>query len=1001
MTTLNLCPSASASSGSFRRQGRAKRFKSAFIILFTAGFALSLASCKKPEPEAPKVIEVSSSSRLIVSQGLSVNGAVTVSETFAFTAPDSWTASVTDTKASAWVTLSPSSGPAGNVVMNVTAKANDTFADREAKVTITSGTASVGFTVRQSAKMPPVESVKIVPDAVELTEGETTDVLIVVEPAQANHDVTWSSDDESIATAAPGGADKGTITAAHEGVTYVKASIEGKQAVCKVTVKMKVIPAEYIALNTTTLNMKEGETETLQATVYPLESTDKVITWTSDYPNVATVDANGTVTAVGSGSTSVTARCGSAAASCLVSVARNTVPVESITLNKSSLMLMENASERLIATVLPEDATDKTVNWSSNNTSVATVDTEGLVKAIQNGSCTITATAGSASSSCQVSVDRNIVLVTSVTLDKTALSLKENETARLTATVLPENATDKTVTWTSGNTDVAAVGSDGTVYARNAGTVYITATAGNQQASCAVTVTRNIIEPTGITLNKTELTLAPNGRETLFATVLPENATDKSVTWSGGDPNIATIGSDGMVYAVGEGTTTVTASTANGFKASCNVTVKSDVIPATRIILDKTELTLQIGSTGKVIATVSPENATDKTVTWSSELPGIASVGSDGTVYANSVGSTIVIARAGNVMATCKVNVVPVPVSSITLNMTALTLDVGGTDRILATVGPDNATDKTVTWTSSDPTVVFVDGTGQVTAYKPGKATITAKAGDKTATCTVTVNPVKVTSVSLNKTELELKVGASETLTATVAPENATDKTVTWTSQHPEVATVDANGKVTAVAKGSTTITAKAGDVTAVCSVTTSGGPVTAITLDKTELTLLVGASETLTATVSPDDADDKTVNWTSSDTSKATVDDNGKVTAVAPGTATITATAGEKSATCTVTVNPVSVTSVTLNKDNLELLVGASETLTATVAPDNATYKTVTWTSSDTSKATVDDNGKVTAVAPGTVTITAAADGKSATCTVTVPNPAGSFEGTGEENWD
>ena len=163
-------------------------------------------------------------------------------------------------------------------------------------------------------------------------------------------------------------------------------------------------------------------------------------------------------------------------------------------------------------------------------------------------------------------------------------------------------------------------------------------------------------------------------------------------------------------------------------------------------------------------------------------------------------------------------------VTSVTLDKTELALTVGDAAvQLKATVAPDNATDKTVTWTSSNPAIATVDATGKVTAVAGGEATITAKAGDKTATCKVTVkaNVVAVTSVKLDKTELALTVGdAAVQLKATVAPDNATDKTVTWTSDKTSVATVDATGKVTAVAEGEATITAKAGDKTATCKVT-------------------------------------------------------------------------------------------------------------------------------------------------------------------------------------
>ena len=172
------------------------------------------------------------------------------------------------------------------------------------------------------------------------------------------------------------------------------------------------------------------------------------------------------------------------------------------------------------------------------------------------------------------------------------------------------------------------------------------------------------------------------------------------------------------------------------------------------------------------------------------------------------------------------------------------------------------------------------------------------------AACEPKASPVKeVTGVSLSQTSVSLEAGASVTLTATVSPSDATDKTVSWTSSNAGVASVS-GGVVTAVAEGTATITATAGGKSAKCEVTVRRKvvAVTGVSLNKTALTLSPGASFQLEATVSPSDATDKTVTWTSSDPSKVTVE-NGLVKAVSPGTASITAVAGGKSAKCDVTV--------------------------------------------------------------------------------------------------
>ena len=170
--------------------------------------------------------------------------------------------------------------------------------------------------------------------------------------------------------------------------------------------------------------------------------------------------------------------------------------------------------------------------------------------------------------------------------------------------------------------------------------------------------------------------------------------------------------------------------------------------------------------------------------------------------------------------------------------------------------------------------------------------------------------PINVTGVSLNKTSTSLEAGATETLSATVAPSTATDKTVTYSSSDKEVATVTNAGKVTAVKAGNAdiTVTTKDGNKTAKCTLTVTAKqiPVTGVTLDKSTLSLEVGATESLNATIAPSNATYKAVGFTSSDEAIATVDDNGLVTAVAPGTADITVESienGSKTAVCTLTV--------------------------------------------------------------------------------------------------
>lgn len=301
-------------------------------------------------------------------------------------------------------------------------------------------------------------------------------------------------------------------------------------------------------------------------------------------------------------------------------------------------------------------------------------------------------------------------------------------------------------------------------------------------------------------------------------------------------------------------------------------------------------------------------------------------------------------------------------------------------------------------YTSSDKNiadVVFEDGVPFIQYKDFGHCTITVKAKVGDGIATYQVNVLKhVTGVTLDKTQAEVNIHETLALNATVTPADADDKSIKWSSSNTSIATVDANGVVTGIKEGTVTITATANDKvlgtkSASCEVTVKKVPVTSVTLDKTTAEAFVGDAFKFNATVEPNNATYPELAWSSSDERIAKVDQNGNVTCIKEGTVTITAKNIDSnlSATCVVTVSKIDVESVALNKETLDLVVGNNETLVATISPDNATYKGVSWISSDASIAKVDANGKVTAVAPGTATITVKTnDGeKVATCTVTV----------------
>ena len=510
-----------------------------------------------------------------------------------------------------------------------------------------------------------------------------------------------------------------------------------------------------------------------------------------------------------------------------------------------------------------------------------------------------------------------VVSVTGVTLNKTSTSIQVGGTETLTATVSPKDAANKKVTWKSSNAAIASVDANGKVTGVKAGEATITVTTedGGKTATCKVTVSDKEIKVTGVKLNKSETSLLVGGNETLTATVLPEDATNQNVTWKSDKPEIASVDANGKVTGVAAGEATITVTTEDGGKtATCKVTVSDTEIKVTGVTLNKTALTLETGASETLTATVAPAEATNKKVTWKSDKPEIASVDANGKVTGVKAGeATITVTTEdGGKTATCKVTVSDkeIKVTGVKLNKSETSLLVGGNETLTATVLPEDATNQNVTWKSDKPEIATVDANGKVTAVKVGEATITVTTedGGKTATCKVTVKPNLVSEITL--AALAIYVGESKAVTATVKPDDATNKELTWKSSDESIATVDATGKVTGVKIGTTTITATARDgsgVSGSCTVTVLSH-VKKVTVTPANLTLGKNKSYTLTATVDAQPGTDTGVTWTSSDTTIATVDATGKVTATDKvGTVTITATSKAdpaKKGTCTIKVS-------------------------------------------------------------------------------------------------
>ncbi|RYQ48633.1 alpha-amylase, partial [Bifidobacterium pseudolongum subsp. globosum] len=502
------------------------------------------------------------------------------------------------------------------------------------------------------------------------------------------------------------------------------------------------------------------------------------------------------------------------------------------------------------------------------------------------------------------------------------------------------------------------------------------------------------------------------------ATFTPENATYQHLVWQSMEPSVVRGGADGVIRAVGNGTADLIAySYGRIHKKTIHVTVGGDApinVPVESVSINGGDVTMQAGETKTLSTTVSPSNATNKKVTWSTSNPMVASVDNSGTITARKAGTVTIKAMAGGKSASVTVTVEeapPAPYASVKIDGGDLSVKAGETRqltaKLLAADGTEVTSDDALTWRSSNTAVASVDANGLVTGVAKGTANITVTVGDKSDAVTATVTEDEPVANSTTIYYPSSKFGANSTYlhwrfvngTWTAAPGDkmsaACDGYVSFTIANPDAKDIefvfnngsgqwDNKGGISGqnyMASGETVvITDNSGNyaTTAPCVVTI---PVTSVTIAGGDFTLKEGDAKKITATVAPANATDKAVTWASSDASVATVDASGTVKAVKAGTATITATAGGKSATVKVTVTgeepvvvpvqSVSISGSGVSNGKATISVGTNLNLTATVSPSNATVGAVYWSSSDTSVATVDGSGKVTAKAEGVTAIT------------------------------
>ena len=825
----------------------------------------------------------------------------------------------------------------------------------------------------------------------------TAEVLDAAGHPVLGRKVVWATADSKIASVSSDGIVSGVAV----GTVQVAASAEGKSAIAEITVNPT--PVASVRLTPSSRDLLVGQTVTLSAQAVDADGNElanRPITFSTSNSSVASVSSAGVVTALAPGSTIITAA--SEGKNAVSTITVSSIPVAAVVVTPNSNPLVVGQTVQLKGE--PRDGAGQVLSgrpliWTTSAASVASVSSTGLVTAIAPGNATITASSEGKSGTATITVSPKPV--SSVIVSPSQSTVIVGRTMQLTAQVTDEQGnvlSGRPISFSSGTPSIATVSAGGLVTGISPGPVTITATSEGKTGTATITVVPMPVVRVNVMPPDPNVTVG----ETLQMSVVVEGEngvtlTGRQVSWSSGASEVASIAVGGLLTARTPGTTVVFA-TVEGVVGTATVTVRA--VPVGSVVVTPPTSSVVVGDAVQLSAAVRDASGNPlpgRLVGWSSSDDAIAVVSSTGRVTGLKVGTATITASSEGKSGTATVTVTGAPVASVTVSPPNAGLTIGQTTTLTAKTLDANGeelTGRAIAWSTSAPSVATVSSTGVVTASGVGSATITATSEGKTGTATITVTTVPVASVTVAPTTLPLQVGGTGTLTATTrdAQNNVlTGRTISWTSGTPGVATVAPNGTVTALAPGTSLITATSEGKSGTATVTVTAVPVASVAVSPTSASLTIGETQQATATARDAQGNalaGRTITWQSGNTNVATVTQAGLITAVGVGNTTVTATSEGKTGTVAVSVAAPAVGSVSVTPPTASVNVAFTTTLTATVRDaDGATMTgaAVTWSTDKPSIASVTQSGVVTGMSPGTATITATSGGKSGTATITV----------------
>ena len=819
-------------------------------------------------------------------------------------------------------------------------------------------------------------------------------------------------------------------------VTLAWTDESGATMVAYCTITVITSPTDF-SIDPSQLELEVGKSEYLTTNLTGTQN----ITWISSDPKLVKVDAQTGNTAA---KVTATDKTGSAVitafnvdnnayATCVVTV---TAPVSSIQIAVSTGGSNYKTTDDyetpittgflfLKAVYTPDNATNTDMVWKSRDESVATIDASGRVTILKEGTTRITVAPSynpnNVNAECYLTVTD--VPVDKISVDETDLKMIKGDTYEVLTTLTgkPEGSTptDTKLIWSSSNENVATVDDAGIITAVDVGTATIMVRANNPTADCEPVMINVTVRNKLMTINfeKTTAEVAVNSTADLNVIFNPLDNVEKKLHVHSSDESLVTVtqklDDDNnptpvlQLTGLKEGMAVITcySDDLKGYAGgidnpiSCIVTITKEVIPATDFAITPTSDTIKVGGTTQLTPIFTPENTSDKSVTYVSSDESVATVSADGVVTGVRVGMAVIqcTATASGKTASCSITVE----QAVTLQLTPSSRELakGHSFTIKKKVTPSTA-NAAADWKSSNSAIAKVTSAGKVTGKKYGSVNITCtlKNYDVSATCRVKVAKLRST-VKLNKSSIRINIGQTYRLKKTVWTNGSKNPKVKFKSKNKRIASVGkTSGKIKGKRVGSTVITATTSDsvhAKAKCRVIVIRRA-TLIRLNKTYANCYIGKTLRLKASIKPKNASIKKVKWSSSNPKVASVLSNGKVTGISEGEVYITAKTTDgsnKKARCYVKVTePVPVTSIVVAQTNLTMKKGDRAKLSYTVLPED-TSDSIKMASDNTRVVKVSNSGVVKAVGTGTATITiTATSGVTTTVTVNVVSLNKSF---------